>query len=39
MCIRDRVGIGTWLGIVFGTATKVALGMCMLGVFAIAWFF
>ena len=34
-----RVGIGTWLGIVFGTATKVALGMCMLGVFAIAWFF
>ncbi|WP_022973492.1 DUF456 domain-containing protein, partial [Xanthomonas maliensis] len=34
-----RVGIGTWLGIVLGTATKLALGMCMLGVFAIAWFF
>ncbi|RYE89817.1 MAG: DUF456 domain-containing protein, partial [Oxalobacteraceae bacterium] len=34
-----KVGIGTWLGIVFGTATKLALGLCMLGVFAIAWFF
>ncbi|MBB6337315.1 hypothetical protein FHR59_001525 [Xanthomonas arboricola] len=34
-----KVGFGTWLGIVFGTATKLALGLCMLGVFAIAWFF
>ncbi|MCC4622024.1 DUF456 domain-containing protein [Xanthomonas cassavae CFBP 4642] len=34
-----KVGIGTWLGIVLGTATKLALGLCMLGVFAIAWFF
>ncbi|WP_349812546.1 DUF456 domain-containing protein [Xanthomonas arboricola] len=34
-----KVGFGTWLGIVFGTATKLALGLCMLGVLAIAWFF
>ncbi|PPU05792.1 DUF456 domain-containing protein [Xanthomonas arboricola] len=34
-----KVGFGTWLGIVFGTATKLALGLCMLGVFAIAWLF
>ncbi|MBB5862675.1 DUF456 domain-containing protein [Xanthomonas sp. 3058] len=34
-----KVGIGTWLGIMLGTATKLALGLCMLGVFAIAWFF
>lgn len=34
-----RVGVGTWLGIVLGTATKLALGLCMLGVFAVAWLF
>ncbi|MBB3806113.1 hypothetical protein FHR53_002246 [Xanthomonas arboricola] len=34
-----KVGIGTWLGIMLGAATKLALGLCMLGVFAIAWFF
>lgn len=34
-----RVGFGTWLGILLGTATKFALGFCMLGIFAFAWFF
>lgn len=34
-----RIGVGTWLGIILGTATKLALGICMLGVFAFAWFF
>ncbi|AOD14466.1 DUF456 domain-containing protein [Xanthomonas fragariae] len=34
-----KVGVGTWLGIMLGTATKLALGLCMLGVFAISWFF
>ncbi len=33
-----RVGVGTWLGILLGTASKLALGFCMLGVFAFAWF-
>ena len=33
-----RVGLGTWLGIVLGTASKFALGFCMLGIFALAWF-
>lgn len=32
-----RVGIGTWLGILLGTATNLALGLCMLAVFALAW--
>lgn len=34
-----RVGFGTWLGILLGTASKFALGFCMLGIFAFAWFF
>ncbi|MEQ4575567.1 MAG: DUF456 domain-containing protein [Gammaproteobacteria bacterium] len=34
-----RVGLGTWLGILLGAASKLALGFCMLGVFAFAWFF
>ncbi|TQV02636.1 DUF456 domain-containing protein, partial [Xanthomonas perforans] len=34
-----KVGLGTWVGIMLGTATKLALGLCMLGVFAIGWFF
>ncbi|CCG35956.1 conserved hypothetical protein [Xanthomonas citri pv. mangiferaeindicae LMG 941] len=34
-----KVGIGTWVGIMLGTATKLALGLCMLGAFAIGWFF
>ncbi len=34
-----KVGVGTWLGILLGTASKLALGFCMIGVFAFAWFF
>jgi uncharacterized protein YqgC (DUF456 family) len=34
-----RVGVGTWLGIVFGVVLKLALAFAMLGLFAWAWFF
>ncbi len=33
-----RAGIGTWLGLVFGTAAKLALAFTMLGVFVTAYF-
>jgi hypothetical protein len=32
-----RAGVGTWLGIVLGSAAKVALMLAMVGVFAVAW--
>ena len=32
-----KVGFGTWVGILFGTALKVGLGFAMLGLFALAW--
>lgn len=32
-----HVGIGTWLGLLFGTLAKVALCFTMLGVFALAF--
>jgi len=32
-----RAGLGTWLGIVLGSAAKVALILAMIGVFAVAW--
>ena len=32
-----KVGVGTWFGILFGTALKVGLGFAMLGLFALAW--
>ena len=32
-----RVGIGTWLGILFGVALKLMLAFAMLGLFALAW--
>ena len=32
-----RAGLGTWLGIVLGSAAKVALMVAMVGVFAVAW--
>ena len=32
-----RVGVGTWLGLLFGTLAKVALCFTMLGVFALAF--
>lgn len=31
-----HVGVGTWLGMLFGTLVKVALAFAMLGVFAFA---
>lgn len=34
-----RVGLGTWLGIVLGTAAKLALALAMVGLFAAAWLF
>lgn len=34
-----RVGLGTWLGIVFGVVLKLTLAFAMLGLFALAWFF
>lgn len=34
-----RVGVGTWLGIVFGTVLKLALAFTMVGLFVLAWIF
>lgn len=34
-----KVGLGTWLGILLGTALKLGLAFAMLGLFALAWFF
>lgn len=34
-----RVGFGTWLGILVGTALKIGLAFAMLGLFAFAWFY
>ena len=34
-----NVGLGTWLGLVVGTAAKLALVFTMLGVFALGWIF
>ncbi len=33
-----KVGIATWLGLVVGAVTKVAVGLMMLGVFALGYF-
>lgn len=33
----SRVGVGTWIGMVVGTAAKVAIAFTMLGVFALRW--
>ena len=32
-----KVGVGTWLGIVFAAVLKLALGFAMLGIFVLAW--
>jgi len=32
-----KVGLGTWLGIVLGSAVKIGLLLAMVGVFAVAW--
>ncbi|MFT4178027.1 MAG: DUF456 domain-containing protein [Thermomonas sp.] len=34
-----KIGIGTWLGILFGAVLKIALACMMLGLFALAWWF
>lgn len=34
-----RVGFGTWMGILLGTALKLGLAFAMIGMFALAWFF
>ena len=34
-----RVGVGTWLGIVFGTVLKLGLAFTMIGLFVLAWIF
>lgn len=34
-----RIGLGTWLGIVFGVVLKLTLAFAMIGLFALAWFF
>lgn len=32
-----KIGLGTWLGILFGTVLKLGLAFAMLGLFALAW--
>jgi uncharacterized protein YqgC (DUF456 family) len=32
-----RVGVGTWIGLLFGTLAKLALCFTMLGVFALGF--
>lgn len=32
-----KVGVGTWLGIVFAAVLKLTLGFAMLGIFVFAW--
>jgi len=34
-----RAGIGSWLGVILGTATKVALGFVMIGIFIVVRYF
>lgn len=34
-----RVGIGTWVGVVFGVVLKLTLAFAMIGLFAWAWFY
>lgn len=34
-----KVGLGTWMGILFGVVLKLALAFAMIGLFLIAWFF
>lgn len=34
-----RAGFATWMGLIFGTLTKLALVFTMLGIFAAAYFF
>ena len=34
-----RIGIGTWLGIMFGVLSKLAMAFAMIGLFFLAWYF
>lgn len=34
-----KVGLGTWLGIVFAVVLKLTLAFAMIGLFALAWFY
>ncbi len=34
-----KIGLGTWIGILFGVVLKLGLAFTMLGIFAMAWFF
>jgi uncharacterized protein YqgC (DUF456 family) len=33
-----RVGVGTWIGFVFGLAAKIAIGLSMIGIFILVRF-
>lgn len=33
-----RVGLATWVGLIFGTLFKLAIGFSMLGIFVLAYF-
>ena len=35
--LAAKIGVGTWVGILFGTVLKLALAFTMLGLFALAW--
>lgn len=34
-----RVGVATWIGLIFGTLVKIAIAFAMLGIFIVAYFF
>ncbi len=34
-----RVGVGTWIGLLFGVVLKLALAFTMIGTFVLAWIF
>ncbi len=34
-----KIGLGTWLGIIFGVVSKLALAFAMIGLFFFAWYF
>jgi uncharacterized protein YqgC (DUF456 family) len=33
-----RVGVATWIGLVFGTLAKIAIAFAMIGIFVLAYF-
>jgi uncharacterized protein len=33
-----RVGVATWIGLIFGTIAKIAIAFAMLGIFIFAYF-